>query len=264
MMQKLVRTIVLATFCLWLSSCVTTTNSRYDDKKDLEKAVITYVQIGYGYFEQGNLFESKKALTKALDIDPKAAGAHMGLARVYDRELEHKLADDHFKKALRYGESTEGHFQYGVYLYNQGNFKGAYSQLNKTLEDTVYGRRSLAFEYQGVIASRLGKTDEAISNYERALALNAGMYNSHLGLTNIYFERKDFPTAYHHYNGFVRLVRAQAARHSATSLWLGIQLAGFAEDKDAISSLSLQLRNQYPDSNEYQYYLDWKEKKDAV
>ena len=188
----------------------------------------------------------------------------MGLARVYDRELEFKLADNHFKKALSYGASTEGHFQYGVYLYNRGDLNGAYKQFQKTLEDTVSTRRALAFEYQGIVASRLDKMDIAISSYQRALALNPLMGNSFLGLANIYFDRQELGVAYGHYNGFVALVRAQQGRHNATTLWLGIQLAAAAQDKDALSSMELQLKNRFPKSTEYQSYLKWLAEQDAV
>ena len=259
-----IRLLMMALVMLGLTACVTTTVSSFDAKKDLNKAALTYVQIGYGYFEQGANQQAKEALTKALAIDDQLPGAHMGLARVYDRELEFKLADSHFQKALRYGESTEGHFQYGVYLYNRGDYKGAYKQLNKTLEDTVSTRRAQAFEYQGIVASRLDKMDVAISSYNRALALNPLLGNSFLGLANIYFERQELSTAYRYYNGFVELVRAQHGRHNATTLWLGIQLAKVAQDKNALSSMTLQLKNQFPQSVEYQTYLRWQAEQDAA
>ncbi len=251
-------------FSLFLAGCITTTTSSIDAKKDLQKAELTYVQIGYGYFERGQLQEAKKALIKALDINSKSAGAHMGLARVYERELEFKLADDHFQKALRYEETTEGHFQYGVYLYNRGDLKSAYKELNKVLKDTVYVRRPVAFEYQGVISTRLDKIDEAITYYRRAIALNPMMANSHIGLTNIYFNRQDFATSYSYFNGFVGLVRAQLARHTASTLWLGIQLADINNDKNSLSSLVLQLKNQFSTSNEYKLYIEWLANKDAA
>ena len=249
---------------LLMSGCITTTVSRYDNKKDLTKAEHTYVQIGYGYFEQGNLQEAKKSLTKALDINEKSGGAHLGLARIYDRELEYKLAESHFQKALRYDDTTEAHFQYGVYLYNRGDLKSAYRELNKVLKDTLYIRRPVVFEYQGVIATRLDEMDEAIGFYKRAIVLNPMLANTHIGLANIYFNRKEYVAAYGYYNGFVGLVRSQLTRHSASTLWLGIQLADQNKDANALSSLELQLRNQFPKSTEYQQYKEWIAKKDAA
>jgi type IV pilus assembly protein PilF len=263
-MSKALNLILITLLCFAVSGCVTTSTSRYDKKKDIVKAEKTYIQIGYGHFEKKNMQEAKKALSKALELNPKSGGAHMGLARIYDLELEQDLARDHFKKAIRYDETTEAHFQYGVYLYNQGDLKGAYREFKTVLKDTVYTRRAQSLEYQGIVAKRLGKIDEAIDNYRRAIALNAMLANSHIGLTNIYFEREDYVQSYSAYNGFINLVRAQVARHNASTLWLGIQLAYIQEDSNALSSYSLQLRNLFPDSKEYQSYLDWKADKDAA
>jgi len=264
MRLNVVRSIVASIISLIFVSCVTTTTSTFNNKKDLSKAEVSYIQIGYGHIQAGNSLEAKKALTKALDINKKSSGAHLGLARVYERELEFDLADSHFKKAVSYGETTEIHFQYGVYLYNRGNYLGALKEFKKTLKDTVYARRAQAFEFQGITASRVGKDELAIESYQRAIALNAAMGNSHIGLANVYKDQSNFDKAYYHYEGFVKLVRAQLVRHNATTLFLGIQLADATGDQDGLSSLSLQLRSQFEDSPEYQNYLKWKAEKDAA
>lgn len=247
-----------------LSGCITTTISPYEDKKDLEKAEQTYIQIGYDYFQKGNLLESKKALTRALELNSRSSGAHLGLARVFERELEYDLADDHFRKALRYSDDTEIMFQYAVYLYNRGEFKDSYREFEDVLKDTLYVRRAQAFEYQAVVSTRLSKTEEAIEYYQRAIALNRMMSNSYLGLARIYHNREDYRLAYSHYTGFLELVRAQLSRHTAASLWLGIQLSSEMGDENVLSSLELQLRNRFSNSNEYQLYQSWKADQEAA
>lgn len=259
-----VQIVTVALFAALTTGCVTTTTSRFDDKRDLAKAEKTYIQIGYGYFEQGELQDSKRALIQALDINPKSAGAHLGLARVYERELEFKLADSHFRKAIRYEDSTENHFQYGVYLYNRGDLKGAYDEFKTVLKDTVYARRAQASQFQGVVATELDKLDVAIVSYERAIALNPMMADSYIGLARIYREQGNLTKAYERYNGFIKLVRAQVARHNSQTLWLGIQLADQVQDLNALASLELQLRNQFSTSPEYKLYQEWKASKDAA
>lgn len=248
---------------LVLSACVSTKTSPYGQKKDLAKAEQTYIQIGYEYFEKGRTQEAKKALVKALDLNSKSAGAHLGLARVYERELEYDLADDHFQYALRYERTTEIQFQYGVYQYNRGELKKAYRLFDKVLDDTLYVRRALAFEYQAIVSTRLERQEEAKSHYRKALALNTIMPNSHLGLARLYKMEGDTVTAYQHYQGFVGLVRAQLVRHSPATLWLGIQLADSNNDTNAIASFSLQLRNRFKDSPEYQEFLAWQQERQS-
>ena len=256
-MLKQGRTFMLLAVLL-LSACVTTTITPYEDKKDLAKAERSYIQIGYGYFEQNNLLEAKKALVTALDINPKSPGAHMGLARVYDRELEFDLAEDHFRKAIKYGGGSEANFQFGVYLYNRGDYKSAFREFNKVLQDTIYVRRPQAFEYQAVVANRLNRIDEAIGFYRKAIALSANLPNSYIGLARIYMKRSDYVNAYRYYKGFIRLVRAKQIRHNASTLWLGIQLAARNNDINALSSMELQLKGQFDKSAEYKQYLKWK------
>lgn len=198
---------------------------------------------------------------KAIGLNSKSAGAHVGLARVYERELEFELAEDHYRKALNYGNETETYFQYGVYLYNRGEYQRSYDQFNRALKDTLYVRRAQTFEYQGLVATRLGLIDDAILDYKKAIALNTAMSNSYLGLSRIYTQREDYNAAYQYYQGFVRLVRAKLARQSAKTLWQGIQLADIQGDENAISSLALQLRNQFKTSSEYKQYLVWKKQK---
>lgn len=256
-MKLMVKFVFSAVIALAAAGCVTTKTGPYEDKKDLDKAEKTYIQIGYGYFQKGDLLKSKENLTNALEINSQSAGAHMGLARVYERELEFELSDDHFQKAIKYGGGTEAHFQYAVYLYNRGKLEESMGQFNIVLEDTLYARRAQTFDFKAIVAKRLGMTEEAILAYQKAIVLNPSLTSSYLGLSVIYKEQQDYIRAYRAYNGFVRLVRAKLARQSASTLWLGIQLAHEQDDTDAYASYVLQLKNQHSKSKEYAQFIDW-------
>ncbi|MEP4545784.1 MAG: hypothetical protein ABJ000_06345, partial [Saccharospirillum sp.] len=86
--MNVIRALALVAVSVLLTACVTTTQSPFSGKQDLDKAVETYIQIGYAHFENNNLFEAKRSLDQALDIDSRASGAHLGLARVYEVERE--------------------------------------------------------------------------------------------------------------------------------------------------------------------------------
>lgn len=256
-MKLIVKYVFLAVIALVAAGCVTTKTGPYEDKKDLDKAEKTYIQIGYGYFQKGDLLKSKENLMNALDINSQSAGAHMGLARVYERELEFELSDDHFRKAIKYNGGTEAHFQYAVYLYNRGNLEASIDEFDTVLKDTLYARRAQAFDFKGLVANRLGMKEEAILAYQKAIVLNPSMSSSYLSLAAIYKEQEDYARAYRTYNGFVRLVRAKLARQNASTLWLGIQLAHEQDDSDAYASYALQLKNQYSKTKEYAQFMDW-------
>lgn len=257
-MKALLMSISL-TISLVLTGCVTTTSGPFNDKKDLDKAVDTYTQIGYRHFERDNLFEAKRALNQALELEPRASGAHLGMARVFEREREIELADQHFRDAIRFDGGTEARFQYAVFLYNQQRLDDALSQFQQVTQDTFFERRAQSFEFQALTARRLGDTELAINSYERAVTLNRSLPSSYLGLAELRREREQIPQAYQAYSGFIGLVRSGQVNQTASTLWLGIRLADAMNDSDMLSSLELQLRNRYPESNQYREYRQWRQ-----
>lgn len=247
-----------------ISGCVTTTTSPFAEKKDLDKAVDTYVQIGYRHFENDNLFQAKQALNRAMELDDNHSGAHLGLARVFDVEEEDELAEHHFRRAIRYDGGTEARFQYAVFLYNHKRYDDAYDEFGEVAEDTFYARRALSFEFLALSARRIDRIDEAITAYERAIVLDRLLVNSYIGLADLREQRGESEKAFKAYQGFVSLVRADRATQSAFTLWLGIRIAHQVQASNLLSSLELQLRNRFPDSEEYQQYRSWKQNKEAA
>lgn len=259
--MRLMKGVLSVLAIVYLAGCVTTQVGPFDEKRDLARAEQIYVQIGYSHYEQGNLFQAKEALGKALEINPRSAGAHLGIARVYTQEEEFRLADRHFQRAIRFSDDTENRFQYAVFLYNQGDMRAAYREFDEVVKDTRYIRRAVSFEYRGFSAIQLERTEDALASFERAVTLNRQLANSHLSIARIWFEREDFVTAYQSFQQYTALVRARLATHNASTLWLGIQLADYNQDSNALASMELQLRSQYSESPEYQSYLEWQRSK---
>lgn len=257
-MKALMITVSLV-MSLLLTGCVTTTTGPFNEKKDIAQAADTYTQIGYRHFERDNLFEAKRALNQALELDRRSYGAHLGLARVFEREREVELAEKHFNDSIRFGGGTESRFQYAVFLYNERRLEEALDQFQKVTQDTFYERRAQSFEFQGLTARRLEETDLAIMSYERAVTLNRSLANSHLALAELRREQGQIPQAYRAYGNYVELVRAGQVNQTASSLWLGIRLANAMSDVDLQSSLELMLRNRFPESNQFREYQQWRQ-----
>lgn len=256
--------LMVLVFAVFASGCVTTSSSPFAENKDLSEAVETYTQIGYRHFQNNNLFEAKQSLNQALSIDRKAAGAHLGLARVFDVEQDDDLAESHFKKAIRYGGGTEALFQYGVFLYNHQRYEDAFEVFGKVAEDKFYGRRALSFEFLALAARRVGDQETAIKAYERAIVLDRLLVNSYVGLADVYESRDQPAKAMNAYQGFLSLVRADKTTHTPHTLWLGIRLADATGNSNLLSSLELQLRSRFPGSDEYRRYQLWQLEKGAA
>ena len=244
---------------LLLAGCVSTSSSIMDQKKDIKKAELTYVQIGYSHIKEGNYQSAKRPFDRALEINKNSAGAFMGLAIVYAYEDEPALAEKYFETAIRYDETPESRFQYAVWRYNVRDYVKAHSELTKVVKDTTYAKRAESYDIIGLLELRLEHPENAIVAFRKAITLNRQMVSSYLNLANTYLSIDDSVMAYDAYKGFANLVRIQVASQSAQTLWLGTQLAQLNNDKAAVAIYSSQLETQFPNSKELEAYKEWKE-----
>jgi len=259
MMAKVIQRLSLLACALLVVGCVSTSSSVMDQKKDLRKAELTYVQIGYSHIKEGNYQSAKRPFERALEINKNSAGAFMGLAIVYAYEDEPELAEKNFGLAIRYDESPESRFQYAVWRYNVGDYDQAHEEFTQVVVDPTYAKRAQAYDILGLLELRMNKPDEAIKSFRKAITLSRQFASAYLNLSNAYMTIDDPVMAYDAYNGFTNLVRIGLANHSASTLWLGTQLAQLNADRGAVAVLSGQLIEKFPNSKEAEAYKAWKE-----
>lgn len=255
----LVKTGLMLLTIFWLAGCVTTTTSSMVKKKDLSKAELTYIQIGYAHISEQNLQAAKSSFDRALTLNKSSAGALMGMGIIFAAEEEPALAEKYFSSAIRSDKTPESRFQYAIWRYNVQDYKKAYSQMGKVVTDTSYFKRAEAYDILGLLALRLDKPANAITYFKKAITLNRQQINSYINLSNAYMTQDEPVKAYEAYNGFAKLVRIDFAIQSSTTLWLGTQLAFLNGDVNAASSYGLQLKELFPESREAQLFLDWQE-----
>lgn len=258
-MITVLQRIVLIAVALFVVGCVSTSSSIMDQKKDLKKAELTYVQIGYSHIKEGNYQSAKRPFERALEINKNSSGAFMGLAIVYAYEDEPELAEKNFALAIRYDDTPESRFQYAVWRYNVGDFKQAHVEFTKVVEDPTYEKRAESYDILGLLELRLEQPTAAIKSFRKAITLNRQFASAYLNLTNAYMTINDPVMAYDAYNGFANLVRIGLTAQSPSTLWLGTQLAQLNADKGAVAVLGAQLIDKFPDSKEAKAYRAWKE-----
>ncbi|MEO4047596.1 type IV pilus biogenesis/stability protein PilW [Pseudomonas sp. CAU 1711] len=242
----------LSLVCI-LAGCVRTGGpvDRLSTQEGRNAARDAYIQLGLGHLQQGSTERAKEPLKKALELDSSSAEAYAALAVVYQYEMEPKLADENYRKAisLKRGEARL-HNNYGSFLFEQQRYQEAYEQYLKASEDPLYSERSRVFENLGLTAMQLGKRSEAKQYFEKALRLNSQRSTSLLQMALLSYDERDYVAARSYYAGF-----SQRGDHSPQSLLLGIRLARVFEDHDLAASLGLQLKRFYPGTPEYQQYL---------
>ncbi|WP_160082265.1 type IV pilus biogenesis/stability protein PilW [Pseudomonas sp. 8AS] len=236
-----------------LAGCVTTGGSvdPLDSPEGREQARDAYIQLGLGYLQQGATEKAKAPLKSALELDPASAEAHVALAVVFQREMESKLAEEHYRKAISLS-SGEARIlnNYGGFLFEQKRYQEAYDIYLKASEDTLYSERSRVFENLGLTALQMGRRDEAKGFFDRALRLNSRRSLALLQMAQLSYEDKQYPPARSYYERFSKL-----SEQTPQSLLLGIRLAKVFEERDQVASLGLQMKRLYPGTPEYQQYL---------
>ncbi|MCE5362538.1 type IV pilus biogenesis/stability protein PilW [Pseudomonas anguilliseptica] len=235
-----------------LAGCVTTGNvDPMKTGKGREEARDAYVQLGIGYLQQGETERAKVPLKKALELDSSNADAHAALALVFQIEMEPKLADEHFRKAISQRRDDARLLNnYGSFLFEQKRYQEAMERYTQAAQDNLYPERSRVFENLGLTALQLQQREHAKAYFERSLRLNSRQPRALMEMALLSFEDKQFVPARSYYESYLLL-----APHDARSLLLGVRLAKVFEERDNAASLGLQLKRLYPGTPEYQQYL---------
>lgn len=236
----------------WLTGCVSTGHvDPMKTSKGRDQARDAYIQLGIGYLQQGDTERAKSPLKSALEIDPSNADAHTALALVFQAQMEPKLADEHYRKALAERSNDPRILNnYGGFLFEQKDYKQAYQRFEQASTDTLYSERSRVFENLGMTALAMNQRDLAKQHFERALRLNNQQPRALFELAQMSYEDKEYVPARAYYQRFSSL-----APQNARTLLLGIRLARVFEDRDTAASYGLQLKRLYPGSPEYKQYL---------
>lgn len=246
--------VCLLAACLALSGCITESKTPQRTQPiSMDQALEDHVQLGLSYIGQGNRESARHHINKALEIDPRSAGAHNGLALLYQMEQETKLAEEHFKRAISLDKKfSRARNNYGVFLVQQNRMEEAHDQFTRVVTDTDYDQRSMAFLNLGITASALGRKEEAVEAWSRAIALNPRLASPYLELAIYHFNAGDFPLAQ-------RMLSAHdsLSRPTARSLWLGLRIEHQFGNKDAVASKGLALEKLYPYSSENLEYKKW-------
>ncbi|UFN58053.1 MULTISPECIES: type IV pilus biogenesis/stability protein PilW [Microbulbifer] len=231
---------------LLLAGCVTTGPG--GTEVNIDKARKTHIQLGLRYLQSGdeNREMARHHFLEALKLGKRDPEAHHGLALLYQADGETSVAEDHFRKALRYDDDfSMARVNYGVFLYQQERYEDAREQFEEASEDLRYNRRSYALANLGRAELRMGNTQAAEDAFKRALSLNPDLPVALLELAELKFDGRDYPQAKHYLDRY-----NAESRQNPKSLWLGIRIEKIFGNRDKERSYALALKNLFPYSAE--------------
>ena len=247
--------VIIVSALLLLSGCVTTTTGGFSEKKSPQRSVENYTQLGVGYLQQGRTDWARDRLQKALEIEPDNAEANAAMGMVWQTEGELQLAETSYKKAISSDRKyTRAYHQLGRMYSANKRYDEAEKYLQKATEDPYYEARPTAFNDLAISYYRSGNESNAIDTYKETLRLSPYNVDALVNLSTLLFESQRYDESQKYFTRFDRLAERSQTRHNAHSLWLGIKLATIRRDTRKAIELAQELKQNFPDSNEYAQY----------
>lgn len=235
---------------LLLSACVMV----QDGPTQNEKASKINVQLGIGYYQQGNLEQANEKLLKALAQDPTSSQAHYAFAVLQNRFLNAEKTEYHFKKAIELNpNNSEALTNYGAYLCNKGQVEEAESLFLRAVENPLYKSPELAYTNAAVCLLKADskQTEKAKAYLMKALAARSNYTPALINMAEITFDEHNYELSQLYVDRF-HLFGPPTSR----SLWLNIQNEMNLNNQSKAFELAEQLKNQFPESKEYQSWIE--------
>ncbi|OTG67705.1 type IV pilus biogenesis/stability protein PilW [Acinetobacter sp. ANC 4999] len=265
MYQKTIVYIAICCTALVVQGCQTIPNGMIT-KKDPEKAAKVRAQLAAEYIRSGDLDAAKRALDQALEAEPRDSNANMMMGVLLQREGSKpnmEKAESYFKRSISIdSKNAQARNNYGTYLYQVERYNDAIEQFSIAGATLGYDQRFRALENLGRIYLKLGDAANAEKTFKQALQANRDSIISMIELSELFYLQQNIPAASQLYEQYVRLVGQN--NQGARALWIGLRIARANGDNMGMQVLVNQLRAQFPESQEYQRYLQLQYNTEAV
>ena len=238
----------MLTLVLLLTACVNQQAHDYPggQESDLRERARIHTELGAGYYAQNQMGIALEEFTQARNIDPSYGMAHNGLGLVYSSLHEDAKAEASFKKSLELDPgNSEALNNYGTFLCTRNRIDESIKQFMEAIKNPLYATPGVAYMNAGVCALKKNDTANAEIYLQKALQQQPLLHQAAYQLALIEFNRHNYESA----RSYLRLPLSSGPA-TAEMLWLGIRLERRMGDKDAEASYALQLRRQYPNSEQ--------------
>lgn len=255
------RTILAMPFLLLLlNGCITEVTGRQPPQEDLPEAARINLEMGIGYFRQGDLRAAKVKLQRAIDDDPELVLAHTVLGLVYERLGDPEGAEKYYRQAVALApEDPDALNSLAAFLCR--NSESSVEAL-KLFDRALAVPLSQTFSNKAMLNANAGtcakRTDLArAEDYLRAaLAVDPSYSDALLQLADVAYQRSNYLQS----RAFLQRYTA-VAEESPTVLWLGMQVETAMGNQQAADEFGARLQSDFPESVETRRLLE--QKRDA-
>ncbi len=215
------------------------------DDKNLKARARAHTDLGAVYFQQRQLEVALDEFTEAAKIDPSFGLAYNGLGLVHAALGQDDIAEMNFKRALQIEpNNSESHNNYGGFLCARNRIDESIKEFLAAVKNPLYATPAVAYTNAGICSLRKQDTANAETYFQRALQIEPLFNTAAYQLASIQFKRKDAVGAK------VTLQNVMLGQPTPEMLWLAIQIERALGSKDDEASYALELRRQYPDSEQ--------------
>ena len=126
--------------------------------------------LGLICFEKGELAESIRLISRAIEIDPKFSAAHYNLGKCYEKLQDPGKAIDSYRASLHLEpNNAEAYFGIGNALRDLHRYEEAFENYEKAI--ALKPDYAGALSNRGNVLKKLKRYDEALASYNGALKL---------------------------------------------------------------------------------------------
>ena len=265
MYSQTIAILAIGLSALVLQACQST-GSDTITKKDPEKAVKVRTQLAAEYIRTGDLDAAKRSLDQALEAEPRDSTANMMMGVLLQQEgskISMEKADGYFKRAISNdSKNAQARNNYGTYLFVVERYNDAIEQLQIAGATLGYDQRYKALENLGRVYLKVGDVANAEKAFKQALQVNRDSIIALVELSELFYLQQKNAQASQLYEQYVRLVGQN--NQGARALWIGLRIARANNDQMGMQVLVNQLRALFPESQEYQRYLQLQYSTEAV
>lgn len=244
--------IILLISFLCLVACASQEQTNKDNEAIIARAR-AHTNLGAVYYRQGQLEIALEEFNAAATIYPNFATAYNGLGLVHTALGEDDIADKDFRKSIQLDpNNSESHNNYGNFLCARNRIDESIKEFLAAVKNPLYSTPAAAYTNAGICSMRKNDKAGAEAFFNKALQFDPLSSVAAYQLALIQFKRNDAKAAK------VSLQNVLLTTSSPEMLWLAIQIERVLGAKDAEASYALQLRNQYPDSEQTKLLLSGK------
>ncbi|MEO7343263.1 MAG: type IV pilus biogenesis/stability protein PilW [Methylotenera sp.] len=218
-------------------------NQKYNE--NLKARARAHTDLGAVYYQQKQLEIALEEFTEASRIDPDFALAYNGLGLVHAALGQDDIAEKNFKKSVQLEPTnSESHNNYGSFLCGRNRIDESIKEFLDAVKNPLYSTPAMAYANAGICSLRKNDSVNAEAYFKKALQIEPLSASAAYQLAALQFKRNDAAGAKR------TLQNVMLTQPGPEMLWLAIQIERVLGAKDDEASYALQLRRQYPDSEQ--------------